>query len=238
MRITIEQIQTIMKFPNSIYDEIKNEFLYHSNKIEGSTFTRENLAKYLDKQIIEGSHKVDDVYETINSVELFDFVVVTLGEKLTKTLMLEFHRMLKKNTRDFHHGFSGVWKKIPNQITGSDIVLAQPWEVDMRIDDLLNWWENSEKNFKSIVKFHGEFEKIHPFQDGNGRVGRFIMLKQCIENNISLIGIDEKYNDEYKNAICQGQKTGDYNELEKVFEKCQEFLHEKNQMLLDTIKCL
>lgn len=238
MRITTEQIKEIKKFPNSIYDEIKKEFLYHSNKIEGSTFTRENLAKYLDKQIIEGTHKVDDVFETINSVELFDFVIDTLGERLSKILILEFHRMLKQNTRDFHHGFSGVWKKIPNQITGSDITLAQPWEVDMKMDDLITWWESSSKDFSAIVKFHGEFEKIHPFQDGNGRVGRFVMLKQCLENNICLIAIDEKYNDEYKRAICHGQKSGNYEDLEEVFRKCQEFLHDKNQMLIDTIKCL
>lgn len=238
MKITKEQIQAISKYKNSIYDDIKREFLYHSNKIEGSTFTRENLDKYLNKKIIEGSHKVDDVYETINSVELFDFVIATLGEKLTKTLIQEFHRMLKRNTTDFEYGFSGVWKKIPNQITGSDIVLAQPWEVDIRIEALLNEWENSPKQFKDIVKFHGEFEKIHPFQDGNGRIGRFVMLKQCIENEICLIGIDEKYNDIYKKSIYEGQKTGDYTKLEKVFEKCQEFLHEKNQMLMDTLKCL
>lgn len=238
MRITKEQIQEIKKYPNSIYDEIKKEFLYHSNKIEGSTFTRENLSKYLEKRIIEGTHGVNDVYETINSVELFDFVIVTLGEDLSKTLILEFHRMLKQNTADFHHGFSGVWKKIPNQITGSDVELAQPWEVDMKMDDLLALWEVCEKGFSDIVKFHGEFEKVHPFQDGNGRVGRFIMLKQCIENNICLIGVDEKYNDEYKKAISMGQKSGNYTELEIIFEKCQEFLHDKNQMLIDTIRCL
>lgn len=106
------------------------------------------------------------------------------------------------------------------------------------MDDLLEWWENSSKTFEDVVRFHGEFEKIRPFQDGNGRVGRFIMLKQCIENNICLIGMDEKYNDEYNKAIYEGQKTGDYTELEKIFEKCQEFLHEKNQMLIDTIRCL
>lgn len=238
MKVSVEQIQEIKKYPNSIYDEIKREFLFHSNKIEGSTFTKENLSIYLDKKIIEGSHKVDDVFETINSVELFDFVVLTLGEKLTKTLILEFHRMLKQNTADFHNDFSGVWKKIPNIITGSDIILAQPWEVDSKIEDLLEFWGTSKKDYKNIVKFHGEFEKIHPFQDGNGRIGRFIMLKQCIENNISLIAIDEKYNDEYKKALNEGQKTGDYILLEQVFEKCQQFLHDKNEILINTLKCL
>jgi Fic family protein len=159
-------------------------------------------------------------------------------KKFPNSIYLEFHRMLKQNTSDFHNGFSGVWKKIPNLITGSDIKLAQPWEVDIKIEDLLNWWEAEEKNFKNIVRFHGEFEKIHPFQDGNGRVGRFITLKQCIENTIDLIAIDERHNDEYKKALYEGQKTGDYTLLEQIFEKCQQFLNDKNEVLVNTLKCL
>ena len=77
---------------------LKQSFQYHSNKLEGSTFTKENLEKYLQENIIEGSHKIDDVYETINSTQLFDFVVDTLGKPLSKRLMLEFHRMLKDKT--------------------------------------------------------------------------------------------------------------------------------------------
>ena len=87
MKLKANQIIEIKKYPNSIYDEIKKEFIYHSNKIEGSTFTREN---------IEGSHKIDDIFETINSLNLFDFVVDTLNEKLSKNLILEFHSILKK----------------------------------------------------------------------------------------------------------------------------------------------
>lgn len=205
----------------------------------GSKNTRiEQRKTSRDKKVIEGSHKVDDVFETTNSVELFDFVILNLGEKLTKTLILEFHIMLKQNTLDFDNGFSGVWKKVPNIITGSDIQLAQPWEVDLRMEDLLRWWESSQKYYKNIIKFHSEFEKIHPFQDGNGRMGRFIMLKQCVENKIALIAIDEKYNDDYKKALYEGQKIGEYTLLEEVFERCQQFLHDKNEVLLNTPKCL
>lgn len=96
MKLKANQIIEIKKYPNSIYDEIKKEFIYHSNKIEGSTFTRENLDVYLRSQIIEGSHKIDDIFETINSLNLFDFVVDTLNEKLSKNLILEFHSILKK----------------------------------------------------------------------------------------------------------------------------------------------
>ena len=238
MRLTSNQIIEIKKYPNSIYDELKKEFLYHSNKIEGSTFTRENLDIYLKRQIIEGSHKLDDVFETINSLNLFDFVVDTLGEKLSKKLILEFHSILKKNSLDQERGFAGCWKKIPNMISGSSVVLAQPWEVDIKIDELLSSWELSDKDFKSIVKFHSEFETIHPFQDGNGRVGRFIILKQCIESHIDLIAIDEEYNVDYKKGLTESQVNGNFELLEKVLGKCQNFLEEKNEMLVNTLKCL
>lgn len=238
MKITSEQIKEIKKYPNSIYTIIKQEFLYHSNKIEGSTFTKENLALYLDKRIIEGSHKLDDVFETINSVDLFDFVIDTLGEPITKSLILEFHRMLKRNTLDEERGFSGCWKKIPNYISGSDVQVAQPYEVEWMIEDLLKWWNNSPKTFDDIVAFHVKFEKIHPFQDGNGRIGRFLMLKQCIENNVDLIAIDEKYESEYKMALKDAQLNANLKDILDIFKKCQTLLEDKRADVETAIKYL
>jgi len=110
MKITVDEIKQLKKIPNSGYESIKVEFIFHSNKIEGSTFTKENLQKYLKDKIIEGSHKVDDVFETINSLELFDFVVETLGEPISERLLFEFHRLLQKNTSNENFGFSGSWK--------------------------------------------------------------------------------------------------------------------------------
>lgn len=171
MIIKTSAIQFLKDTPNSAYNSIKTEFLYHSNKLEGSTFTKENLEKYLQENIVEGSHKIDDVYETINSTKLFDFVVVTLNEPLTKRLILEFHSMLKENTLDQESGFAGCWKKIPNMITGTELRLAQPWEVEIRIEELLDELEASKKELEDVMRFHANFEKIHPFQDGNGRIG-------------------------------------------------------------------
>lgn len=151
MIISGDVIQQLKYAPNSAYESLKTDFLYHSNKIEGSTFTKENLEKYLNEQIIEGSHNIDDVYETINSTKLFDFVVDTLNEPLSKRLILEFHRMLKDHTLNHERGFAGVWKKIPNMITGTNLKLAEPWEVDMKIDDLLSKWNSSNKDLESII---------------------------------------------------------------------------------------
>ena len=236
MIITTEVFKLLKDTPNSAYETIKTEFLYHSNKLEGSTFTKENLIKYLHDNIVEGSHKIDDVYETINSTELFDFVIDTLGEPLSKTLMLEFHRMLKDKTLDHERGFAGCWKKIPNMISGIDLKLAQPWEVDSQIEELMKQWEETDKTFDDIIKFHAQFENIHPYQDGNGRIGRFLMLKQCVENHVDLILIDDQYSKEYKEALYIAQSQNDYTMLTDIFKKCQDLLDKKLKFLKETIE--
>ena len=236
MIISSQMIMYLKNTPNSAYESIKTEFLYHSNKLEGSTFTKENLEKYLQQNIIEGSHRIDDVYETINSVKLFDFVVETLNEPLSKRLILEFHRMLKDKTLDHERGFAGCWKKIPNMISGVDLKLAQPWEVDIKIEELLLKWELSSKSLQDIVEFHARFENIHPFQDGNGRIGRFLMFKQCIENKVNLVLIDDYYSKEYKEALYIAQSKKDMSGLLNIFEKCQNLLDEKLSFLKETIE--
>ena len=240
MVITAKEIKQLKDIPNSGYENIKVEFLFHSNKIEGSTFTRENLEMYLSKQMVEGSHDVGDVYETINSTELFDFVVHTLDEPLNERLILEFHQMLKMNTLDYKRGFAGCWKKIPNTIlgTGRELQIAQPYEVPDKIKELLLEWENSNKNFDAVLKFHIDFEKIHPFQDGNGRIGRFIILKQCIEHEIDLISIDEKYSKKYKESLYIAQTEDDYTKIRGIFNFCQELLDERLEFLDNTLDYL
>ena len=171
--------------------------------------------------------------ETINSLELFDFVVETLNEKLTDRLLREYHSILKKNTSDENYGFVGVYKKIPNKLRNVDIELAQPYEVEELIKDLL---EKKTKSIYDIADFHQKFEHIHPFQDGNGRIGRFIILRQCLENNIDLIAIDDEYNKEYREALYKAQTSGGLEQLVQVFEKCQNKLDEKLQSYIPTIE--
>ena len=84
--------------------------------------------------------------------------------------------------------------------------------------------EDSQKTFKDIMIFHTQFENIHPYQDGNGRIGRFIMLKQCVENDVDLILIDDQYSKEYKKALYIAQSKKDYSMLNNVFKKCQYLL--------------
>lgn len=233
MKISINTIQKLSKIKNSVYDDIKIEYLYHSNKLEGSTFNIEQLNVLLEENMVIGEHSINDVQETINSLKLFDFVIDTLNEKLTDRMLREYHSILKKNTSDENYGFVGVYKKIPNKLRNVDIELAQPYEVEEQIKDLL---KKKIKNIDDIADFHQKFEHIHPFQDGNGRIGRFIILRQCLENKIDLIAIDDEYNKEYREALYKAQTAGDLEQLVQVFEKCQKRLNEKLQNYISTIE--
>ena len=233
MKISINTIQRLSKIKNSIYDDIKIEYLYHSNKLEGSTFNIKQLNILLEEKMVVGEHSINDVQETINSLELFDFVIETLNEKLTDRLLREYHAILKKNTSDENYGFVGVYKKLPNKLRNVDIELAQPYEVEELIKILL---ETKITSIEDIANFHQKFEHIHPFQDGNGRIGRFIILRQCLENNIDLIAIDDEYNKEYREALYKAQTTGSLEQLIQVLKRCQERLSEKMQSYIPTIE--
>lgn len=137
MKISTKTMQKLSKTKNTVYEDIKIEFLYHSNKLEGSTFNIEQLNLLLEENIVKGEHTINDVQETINSLELFDFVITTLEEKLTDRLLREYHSILKKNTTDEQYGFVRVYKKIPNKLRGVDIELAQPIEVKEKIEEIL-----------------------------------------------------------------------------------------------------
>ncbi len=233
MKISINTMQKLSKIKNAVYDDIKIEYIYHSNKLEGSTFNIEQLNVLLEENMVIGEHSINDVQETINSLELFDFVIETLDEELTDRLLREYHSILKKNTSDENYGFVGVYKKLPNKLRNVNIKLAEPYEVEELIKKLL---DKKIATIEDIADFHQKFEHIHPFQDGNGRIGRFIILRQCLENNIDLIAIDDEYNKEYREALYKAQTTGDLEQLVQVFIKCQERLSEKLQSYIPTIE--
>ena len=233
MKISINTMQKLSKIKNSVYDDIKIEYLYHSNKLEGSTFNIEQLNVLLEENMVVGEYSVDDVQETINSLELFDFVVETLNKKLTDRLLREYHSILKKNTSDANYGFVGIYKKIPNKLRNVDIKLAEPYEVEGLIKNLL---DKKIENINDIADFHQEFEHIHPFQDGNGRIGRFIILRQCLKNNVDLIAIDDEYNKQYREALYKAQTIGTLEQLVQVFKKCQKRFDEKLQSYTSIIE--
>ena len=228
MKINSKKMKYLSKITNSIYEDLKIEFLYHSNHLEGSTFSKDELEKLLTEKKVEGSHSLDDIIETKNSLEVFDQVINDSGEKLDKFMLFNWHKLLKKGTVDDEIHNIGMWKKYENKLRGVDLKLALPVEVDNLMFNLLSDYNELETvTLKDIADFHYKFEKIHPFQDGNGRIGRFIILKQCLEWNIDLIAIDDKYDDEYRNALYKAGKTDNSDDLVTVFKKCQNRLDEK-----------
>ena len=228
MKINSKKMKYLSKITNSIYKEFKIDFLYHSNHLEGSTFSKDELEKLLTEKKVEGSHSLDDIIETKNSLEVFDQVINDSSELLDKFMLFNWHKLLKKGTVDDEIHNIGMWKKYENKLRGVDLKLALPVEVDNLMFNLLSDYNELETvTLKDIADFHYKFEKIHPFQDGNGRIGRFIILKQCLEWNIDLIAIDDKYDDEYRNALYKAGKTGDSEDLVTVFKKCQNRLDEK-----------
>ena len=240
MKVNAKQMQKLSAIKNSFYEDLKIEFLFHSNHLEGSTFTKKNLEKLLLDKQVEGVHFLDDVYETTNSLKLFDTVVEDSDKELNKFMLFNWHRILKKNSIDEEINNTGCWKKYENRLRSVDIKLALPSEVDSLMFNLLaDWNETKKPTIEDIAKFHYCFEMIHPFQDGNGRIGRFLILKQCLESDVDLIAIDNIYSKEYKEALYKAQKTDDISELVCVFEKCQNRLDKKLSSyhdLIETVK--
>lgn len=240
MKLNAKQMQKLSAIKNSFYEDFKIEFLFHSNHLEGSTFTKKNLEKLLLDKQVEGVHFLDDVYETTNSLKLFDTVVEDGDKELNKFMLFDWHRILKKNSIDEEINNTGCWKKYENRLRSVDIKLALPSEVDSLMFNLLaDWNETKKPTIEDIARFHYCFEMIHPFQDGNGRIGRFLILKQCLESDVDLIVIDNIYSKEYKEALYKAQKTDDISELVCVFEKCQNRLDKKLSSyhdLIETVK--
>lgn len=210
---------------NSLNEILKYDFIYHSNKIEGSTFTTEALQLLFEKNIVIGTHTLDDVQETVNSLYTFDMVLDKIDEKLTLEMIREWHASLMYRTRLYDMGLAGVFKKYQNRILGAKFDTANSWEVEDKLNTLIeNFYSLEEVTIYDIAKFHFEFECIHPFQNGNGRIGRFIYLKQLLDNRLDLKYMNGESSDEYKRALEESTLDNikplvDYIEMQRDFIK-------------------
>ncbi|MCI9976494.1 Fic family protein [Clostridioides difficile] len=226
----IKNLKYTKSIPNSLYKDLRHNFLFHSNKIEGSTFTSDSLDDLIEHNIVKGDHTLDDVITTVNSSYVFETIIDTLGETLTEKYIKDLNGQLMYNSSMHNMGLSGIYKKIPNRILGTDTILAQPFEVEAKMLELLEWYNNlKDITLKDLAEFHFRFESIHPFQDGNGRIGRFILLKQILENNLKLIIVSSDTVDDYRQAL-KSCSNGYYKPLEQYFESLDDY-KEKNKTL-------
>lgn len=180
------------KFKGNIYHYSQVNFSYNSNKIEGSRLTSEQTEAIFDTSSFipksETLIKLDDLTESKNHFKLFDYMLDNVDNELSKEMIIEMNKILKRNTSDEENPRYNVggFKIVPNMIGLVNVInTTAPEKVEEEIESLLSEYNSKTNiNLEDIIDFHYKFEKIHPFGDGNGRVGRIIMFKECLRNNI------------------------------------------------------
>ena len=180
------------KFKGNIYHYLQVNFAYNSNKIEGTHLSEDETEEifvtnsYIPKE--DDVVKLDDLIEMKNHFRLFDYMLDIYEKKLDKSMIIEMNKIFKRGTSDEDNSRYNVggFKIVPNKIGLINVIdTSSPKDTPKDIDNLLSWYNSIENvTLEDIIEFHYRFEKIHPFGDGNGRVGRMIMFKECLKNNI------------------------------------------------------
>lgn len=180
--------QMNMKLRGGIYHRIQIDLTYNSNHIEGSRLSHDQTRYIFETNTIgavNGSINVDDIIETTNHFHCIDYILSVAKKQLSENLIKELHKILKSGTMQSHKEWFAVgdYKRLPNEVGGEET--TAPENVKIELSHLLrNYNAKKSKTFDDILDFHYQFEKIHPFQDGNGRIGRLIMFKECLANGI------------------------------------------------------
>lgn len=203
-----------MKLKGGIYHLVQVKFAYNSNHIEGSRLSEEQTRYIYETHSIISDEKevisLNDINEALNHFKCFDYILENV-DILNEELIKELHKILKNNTSDsLKEWFKvGDYKLKPNVV--GDRKTTSPKKVKDEMKKLLeNYNEKQEITFDDILDFHYRFESIHPFQDGNGRVGRLIMFKECLRHNIVPFIIDEKHKLFYYRGLKEYEQEKGY----------------------------
>ena len=227
---------------SGVYGYTQRKLTYNSNRIEGSTLTEYQTASLFETgTIINDGMAVrsKDVEEANGHFIMFNNMLKTYNEELSEELIKSYHYDLKSGVfEDKANGYAiGDYKKRANTV--SNIKVASPLEVEDKMKELLDEYNSKENhNLFDIVEFHAKYEKIHPFQDGNGRTGRIIMFKECIKNNIFPFIIEDELKGEYYKALNSAQVNSNYNDLlefckkeqEHYFNSIKDFIYTKDEL--------
>lgn len=171
-----------------IYHRTQIDLTYNSNHIEGSRLTKEQTRYIFETNtlgVTAENTRIDDILETVNHFRCIDYIIVHATEKITEPHVKQLHSILKNNTSDSQKSWFAVgdYKRLANEVGGEETV--QPHDVHKRMKTLLAEYNaNKHVTFDDILDFHVQFERIHPFQDGNGRVGRLLIFWQCLQSGI------------------------------------------------------
>lgn len=206
--------QKNMKLKGGIYHRTQIDLTYNSNRIEGSKLSHDQTRYIFETNTIgamKDSVNVDDIIETANHFGCVDLIIDKAKAKLTESFIKELHYLLKSGTSDSRKDWFGVgeYKKLPNEVGGNET--CPPKDVSKKMKELLSDYHQIEnKSFEDIINFHYQFEIIHPFQDGNGRVGRLIMFKECLANNIVPFIIEDELKMFYYRGLQEWPRVREY----------------------------
>ena len=213
------QDEKASKYKGGIYHKTQIELTYNSNHIEGSRLTYDQTRYIFETNTIGVENEainVDDVIETSNHFRCVDIIIDNVKSALTEKFIKNLHMMLKSGTSDCAKDWFvvGDYKKVPNEV--GEMATTPPEKVASKMKSLLLSYKSTEnKTLEDILEFHVQFERIHPFQDGNGRVGRLIMFKECLKHNIVPFVIE----DNLKTFYYRGLKEWD-NEKGFLMDTC------------------
>jgi len=212
--LDILQEEKSLGYAGGIYHKTQIELTYNSNHIEGSSLTHEQTRYIFETNTIgveDGSLNVDDVIETANHFRLVSLIIDNAKSVLTEEFIKKLHLLLKNGTSDSRKDWFAVgdYKKLPNEVGGMNTTL--PEEVPEKMKELLDEYNaKEEKSLDDVLDFHVKFEKIHPFQDGNGRVGRLIMFKECLKYNIIPFIIEDDLKMFYYRGLAEWETEKGY----------------------------
>ncbi len=193
--IILKTLQTEMKLKvnGGLYHETQIKLTYNSNHIEGSKLTEDQTRYIFETKTIgelPSNVQIDDIIETNNHFRCIDYIIENAMSELSEAFILELQKLLKEGTQHAKTYGAGKYKTLPNTVGGIETV--HPKSVSNEMQKLVLCYNSLKRvTFENIVDFHYRFETIHPFQDGNGRVGRLIVFKQCLENNLIPFYIDD-----------------------------------------------
>ncbi len=201
------------KISGGLYHELQVRMTYNSNHIEGSKLSEEQTRLIFETRTIHAgdSVPVDDIIETVNHFRAIDYVIDVAEEELTEEIIKELHRILKQGTADAALSWFAVgdYKKRANVVGGWET--AKPKDVPARMNALLSTYNSADMiTIEDVIAFHHDFERIHPFQDGNGRVGRLIALKECLHYNIVPFIIEDSKKAFYYRGLAEWESEKGY----------------------------
>lgn len=210
-----------------LYHKLQIDLAYNSNRIEGNSLTHDQTRYIYETNTIgvnisknEEAIKVNDVIETVNHFRCLDYVIDTCSEPLSLDYLKRLHYILKNGVVD-NYAVIGEFKKEPNYV--GDMETASPAAVGERLNKLIKYYGTTKLDLYDIAEFHVEYERIHPFYDGNGRTGRLIMLKQCLENNVLPFVIKDENKIFYYLGLKEWQTQQSDERLISVFLASQDY---------------